>query len=157
MPILRPNSAQAPAANARTGEHGFSILELLIVLAIMALMLSVVGGRMIDNIEGAHFVRTAEAAVADVLIIRADAVMSAQPRTLVTDGASPADIENRLQSTLRRYDVPADWNVGGDLIEISAGGVCSGGVISLTNPQGRRIVFRLEAPRCQPERLSLGI
>ena len=151
---LRP-SVLRPSA-LRNNEQGFSLLELLVVLTIMALMLSMVSIRMVDNIEGSRFIRTAEAAVADVLIIRVEAMTNAKPRSLITNSAPVDKYKDRQQTQLRRLDVPEGWQVEGDAIEISASGVCSGGILALTNPKGRKIVFRLEAPRCKPERLNIN-
>lgn len=124
------------------------------MLAIMGLVLSLVGARMIGNIESQRFIRTAEAAVADVLIIRADAILNAEPRTLITQSRNTG-VDERREFT-RRFDIPQDWRVEGDNINISASGVCSGGLIAFTNSQGRRIVYRLDPPRCTAQRLSLG-
>jgi prepilin-type N-terminal cleavage/methylation domain-containing protein len=157
MQISPPKPARLPVTAAREGEHGFSLLELMVVLAIMGIMLSLVGLRLNENIEGSRFMRTSEAAMADILIFRADAVMSAQPRSLIPHSAQAEAIKARRRENLRRFDLPTGWRVEGDIIEISPSGVCSGGTLAVTNPQGRRVVYRLRAPRCTPERLSLGV
>ncbi len=135
---------------------GFSLLELVVVLAIMAIMMSLVGTRMVNTIESARFIRTAEAAVADILIVRADAMMSAEARAFVTHSTKGKDISARRLETIRRFDVPEDWTVEGDIIDISASGVCSGGYISMRAASGRKAVFRLDAPKCEPHRVSIS-
>lgn len=157
MPILPPRlTARHMAARTSSHEQGFSLLELMVVLAIMGIMLSLVGVRLNENIESSRFMRTSEAAMADVLMVRAEAIMSAQPRSLIPHSAQSETLKDRRAETLRRFDVPRGWRVEGEIIEISPSGVCSGGILAVTNPQGRRMVYRLRAPRCTPERLSLG-
>jgi len=56
-------------------DSGFSLLELLIVLAIMSVMLSIAGTRVISSIESARFARTVDAAIANIRLIRADAML----------------------------------------------------------------------------------
>ncbi len=137
-------------------EAGFSLLELVVVLAIMAIMMSLVGTRMINTIEGARFIRTAEAAVADVLIVRADAMMNAEARVIVTHSVKDSDINALKFDDIRRFDVPKNWTVEGEMIDIAASGVCSGGYISMTAPSGRKAVFRLDPPKCEPHRVSIS-
>lgn len=157
MPILPLKfTVSRKAAHTAPHEQGFSLLELMVVLAIMGIMLSLVGARLNENIEGSRFIRTSEAAMADVLMVRADAIMNAQPRSLIPHSTRAKKLEGRRAENMRRFDVPEGWRVEGEIIEISPSGVCSGGVLAVTNPQGRRVVFRLRAPRCTPERLSLG-
>lgn len=135
-------------------ESGFSLLEIIVVLAIMALMLSLVGTRMINTIESNSFIRTSEAALADMLIVRSDAMLSGEPRAFVTNSVMKAEIDTRDAQSLRRFDVPQDWTVEGSIIDISPSGVCSGGYISIRNPQGRKAVYRLNPPKCGAVRVS---
>ncbi len=150
MPIF-PHKTKNPRAR----EAGFSLLEVMVVLAIMGLMLSVVGARMIGAIESNRFIRTAEAAMADVLLVRSDAMLNSSARSLVTESVTESELDKRGLQTLRRFDVPEGWLVEGDIIEISASGVCSGGYVSIKNPEGRLAVFRLNPPKCNAERVSL--
>ena len=150
-----PTSLRKPA-KALGLEAGFSLLEIIVVLAIMALMLSLVGARMVSTVESNAFIRTSEAAIADILLVRSDAVMSGEARAFVTHSVSEAEMEARDLQSLRRFDVPEDWTVEGDVIDISPNGVCSGGYISMQNPQGRKAVFQLASPKCQPVRVSLA-
>ena len=141
-------------ASITQSEAGFSLLEIMVVLAIMGLMLSLVGARMVNTIESNNFIRTSNAAIADVLLVRSDAMLSGQMRSFVTHSASEDEMEARGLQTLRRFDVPDNWTVEGEAIDISPSGVCSGGYISMTNPQGRKAVFKLVPPKCEPLRVS---
>lgn len=150
MPISPLKTSHTPSREA-----GFSLLEIIVVLAIMGIMLSVVGARMVGAVESNRFIRTAEASIADVLLIRSDAMLSGAARSLVTESVTEDEVDARELQSLRRFDVPEGWIVEGDVIDISASGVCSGGYISMKNPEGRLAVFRLIAPKCEPERVSL--
>ena len=150
-----PTSPLNRAEKISPDEAGFSLLEIIVVLAIMALMLSLVGTRMINSIDSNSFIRTSEAAVADVLIVRSDAMLSGETRSFVTHSVSEADRRARDLQSLRRFDVPEGWTVEGNVIDISPSGVCTGGYISMRNGQGRKIVFRLSPPKCEPVRVSL--
>ena len=152
---IMPTSLHKKAPNLSV-EAGFSLLEIIVVLAIMALMLSLVGARMVSAIESNSFIRTSEAAIADILLVRSDAVLSGETRSFVTHSTAAAEMEARDLQSLRRFDVPEDWTVEGDIIDISASGVCSGGYISIQNSQGRKVVFQLSPPKCEPVRVSLA-
>ena len=151
MPTSRLNRAETTSPD----EAGFSLLEIIVVLAIMALMLSLVGARMVNTIDSNSFIRTSEAAVADVLIVRSDAMLSGEPRSFVTHSVNEDEMQARGLQSLRRFDVPEGWTVEGDVIDISPSGVCTGGYISIKNAQGRKVVFRLSPPKCEPVRVSL--
>lgn len=150
MPIFLPKKQTQPSAEA-----GFSLLEIMVVLAIMGLMLSLVGARMVNSVESNSFIRTSEAAIADVLLVRSDAMLSGESRSFVTHSAAERDIKARDLQSLRRFDVPENWTVEGDIIDISPSGVCSGGYISISNSQGRKAMFKLTPPKCEPVRVSL--
>lgn len=134
-------------------ELGFSLLEIIVVLAIMGLMLSLVGARMINTIESNSFIRTADAAIADILLVRSDAMLNGESRAFVTHSVLNTELDSRNLQSLRRFDVPEDWIVEGQTIDISPSGVCSGGYISIRNSQGRLVVYRLNPPKCNPIRV----
>lgn len=152
MPISPPKQ-QRPTSRT---DAGFSLLEIIVVLAIMALMLSLVGTRMVNAIESNSFIRTSEAAVADMLLVRADAMLSGEPRSFITHSVSQSEMDARTLQSLRRFDVPDNWTVEGSVIDISASGICSGGYISIRNPQGRRAVYKLTPPKCESSRVSVN-
>ena len=153
MPILPPKQ---PIPKPNRADAGFSLLEVIVVMAIMAIMMSLVGTRIVNTIESNRFIRTAEAAIADVLIVRADAMLNGEARRMITLSADPDLLEENGAANIRRFDVPANWRVEGDIIEISPSGVCNGGFISMSAPDGRKIVFSLSPPKCEPARVSLG-
>lgn len=145
--------AKTPITTARPpNDAGFSLLELLVVLAIMSIVLSLAGVRMLNSLDGARFNRTADAAVADLLILRADAMLGGHALVLLTDTAR---VDNDIipPDKQRRLALPQGWRVEGDAITVSATGVCGGGRLRLVGPTGRRIDYVLTPPKCTATRL----
>lgn len=135
-------------------EAGFSLLEVLVVLAIMGLMLSIVSVRMVSSIESRQFTQTAEAALADIRLLRADAMLRRSDMIVVIDGVTQTESQKAELSTLRRLDVPEDWHVDGPSIRLSASGSCSGGRITFYGPEGRKAVYDLSRPTCKFSRVT---
>ena len=136
-----------PKSNSHK-QAGFSLLELLVVLAIMGLMLSVISVRLIHTIESAYFNRTADAAIADVLILRAEAVLENERRLLITDTSRIEQLNDVEKKAIRRLELPKDWRSEGDPIHISHTGTCLGGEITVLNDEGRRVIYKLSPPKC---------
>lgn len=126
---------------------GFSLLEVLVVLAIMGLILSVVSIRLTRTVESAYFSRTADAAIASLLVLRADAVLKKENRTLITDTSRKKD--DLEKENIRRLDLPEGWKVSGEAINISRTGTCFGGDIILSDNKGRQAVYKLIPPKCK--------
>lgn len=120
----------------------------------MGIMLSLVSARFMGTIESTRFARTAEAGMADILLIRSDAMLMRQARTLVTSDSARAEAIERPAETLRQLSLPTGWQVRGRSIDISSTGFCSGGRLLLIDPKGRRAEYLLSPPRCEPKRLS---
>jgi len=134
-------------------ESGFSLLEILVVLAIMSIMLVFVGTRMTTVIDATRFIRTAESAVADLQTLRVQSMLTQYEHIVVTQDHTIPPLKAWQDVRIISYDVPIDWKVGGDVIIISKHGLCGGGVVSFTSPEGRKVSFNLSAPSCSAERL----
>lgn len=133
-------------------EHGFSLLEMLVVLAIMALMLSIISTGMARTLESARFDRVSEAAMADIRLLRTRAMLDKQPVWLVPFGDE--NVQTGFQSSrVKRLDLPEGWVSRGEIIAISSAGMCRGGQVSIESAEGRKAFYKLIPPRCEPERV----
>lgn len=148
MPILARK-------NYRT-DAGFSLLEMLVVLAIMAVALSVVGASMMRSIEATRFARSADAAIASLLSLRADAMLASEARVILPDNANSQARSHFPQTTQRRLAMPAGWRAEGDIIQISPSGICKGGAVRLYNAGGRFRDYALLPPKCTALRAVAG-
>ena len=128
---------------------GFSLLEILVVLAIMSLMLSVVSVRFVSTIESNYFAKTADAAMANILLLRADAVLTSENRIMTTDTSRLQQLNDLEKKTMRRLNLPEGWSSSGKEVFISNTGTCFGGVITITDNEGRRAIYTLTAPKCE--------
>ncbi len=133
-------------------QAGFSLLEMLIVLAIMGLVLSLVGVRMVSSIEASRFARTADGGIAKIRSIRAEALLDNRALLVMTGNISAPQRQRFKPDQRRTLELPAGWTVTGSPIAISKTGFCSGGRITLRGPSGRQAHYDLQAPACLPER-----
>jgi len=135
-------------------QEGFSLLEMLVVLAITGVVLSIVSIRLVSSIESTRFVKTAEMAVADIKLIRLQAIFNKKSVKIIGANVSEAE-KTSANITIHHLNLPNDWTVAGDDILISTTGFCSGGYITIKDQTGRRIKFNLMPPTCDAERMAL--
>ncbi|PHR62624.1 MAG: hypothetical protein COA47_02615 [Robiginitomaculum sp.] len=131
---------------------GLSLLEMLVVLAIMGMMVSLIGARLVTSVESTRFSRTADAAIAGIKIMRVEAMLGGiayQIREIEPNSSSG----QRFNVQIRRFDLPDGWQHLGDVIEISETGFCSGGRVTLKGPSGRLATYQLDPPRCEGTRI----
>ena len=131
--------------------YGFSLLEMLIVLAIMGLILSLISVRMVSSIESSRFSQTASAAMEDIKLVRVRAMLD---KTAVRIVPTDTVLDAKTVETFP-LNLPEGWVVKGDIIAISKTGYCSGGNLTLTNPGNRKIAFSLSAPKCEAVRVPM--
>ncbi len=126
-------------------EAGFSLLEILVTLTLMSLLVSIVGVQLFNSVNAARFSRTSHAAIADIKSLRAKAIIDRQD-ILITQQEIGLQANRNIQ--YYRFDVPDNWEVEGEPIQISKSGLCSGGYITFKNPEGRQVSYTLSAPLC---------
>jgi len=130
--IFRHNHRQAHT------DSGFSLLEMLVVLAIMSLVLTIVGGGVVKTIEANRFSRTSESLIKKIKHLRLKAILDNHSRQFIWD----------QPDSLVLLNLPQDWRVKGDNISISKTGYCSGGSIVITDKTGRFKKIELTKPKC---------
>ena len=135
---------------------GFSLMEVLIVLAIMGLMLSVVNVRLVRTAETTYFNKTADAALSDIVLLRASAVLDEKPLLLVMDDSRLKLLTGSQKTIAHRLELPNGWRVEGDDIFISNTGTCFGGQIVIADNTGRQAHYKLTPPVCESERFSIS-
>jgi prepilin-type N-terminal cleavage/methylation domain-containing protein len=137
-------------------QSGFSLLEMLVVLAILGVVTTMVSVRMVTSMEASSFARTANASIAHIKTLRAEALLDNTSLFLVAGDTLPVDLRAYRPDQLRSFDVPDGWTVGGAGIHISKTGFCQGGRVTLQGPSGRKAEYDLRAPDCRATRLPVG-
>lgn len=151
MPIFLRKKIGQKDPLVQKAEAGFSLLEILIVLAIMGVMMTLIAPRMVSSIESARFSRTVNLAAQQVSQLRAQAVLEKRPIIFAPSGG---EIININALTITDLELPEGWQMSGDMIAISATGLCEGGRVSFTSQNGQSAIFKYEAPHCRAERIS---
>ncbi len=149
MCLRKKRQQQDPLANK--GDAGFSLLEILIVLAIMGVMMSLIAPRMVSSIESARFSRTVNLAAQQVSQLRAQAILEKRPIIFAPSGG---DVVNVNALTLTHLELPEGWQAFGDNIAIASTGLCEGGRVTFVNQNGQSAAFNFEAPHCRAERIT---
>lgn len=134
-------------------DSGFSLLEILVVLAIMGLLLSVTSARMFSMLDSTRFIRETELALSALKAHRAEALLGKHPLLVLTDTPDPDTVENIKAENIKRFIINESWSVEGASVFITSGGVCTGGPVTFKDDNGREISYTLTPPGCQPERV----
>ena len=148
--IFRPNPKTSPRI---PHDRGFSLLEILVVLAIMGLLLSVVSVRMFSMIESTQFIRQSEASLADLKRHRADALLGKHGIAVVSNPSDAQTITALPAQYIRVFKHPEGGVIEGAPVFITRGGVCRGGPITFSDGTNRKISYMLQPPNCRPERM----
>lgn len=163
--ILPEDGRPASAQNA--GEAGYSLMELLIVMAILAVLIGIAAPALLRQLES----RRERAALDDI-----EASFLALPGAARTAGAdlvvlAPAggdDVRNPQApprapfilplAPAQFYRLPAPpegWTIAIEQpIWVRYDGVCEGGRVVVTPRRGPAVTYRLARYSCAPERLT---
>lgn len=143
-----------PLKNKKTPEKtaGFSLLEMLVVLAIMGLVLSLVGVRLARSVESTRFVRQSEANLDHITKFRAEALLKRKALFVVSPQTPKIVTRNIPKDAIRVLPFEKNWDVDGDIIRITPSGLCLGGKLDITGPAGRKAQYELVPPLCTMKR-----
>lgn len=138
-------------AEARTNSRGFTLLEILMVMAIIGLLAGVALPQMQKVAESVEISNQRTDLLTSIESLGYRAYVSAGPVLMMSSGAGVAG-GSGISSALK---IPAGWRVEVSTpIRYAINGVCSGGRLTLTDPRGTREVFMLRPPRCLLEPAS---
>lgn len=132
---------------ART--HGFTLIEILVVMLVMALLAGLVAPNVYRSVHSYELHTQRQTILAQLGEMGYRAYLTGQPVVLDTFSSESANSDENLI----KLELPPDWTIETtDPIRFSFTGVClSGGDVALIDPDGTRQVFPLTPPRCRPE------
>ncbi|MDQ7018983.1 MAG: prepilin-type N-terminal cleavage/methylation domain-containing protein [Robiginitomaculum sp.] len=136
------------------GNTGFSLMEVMVTLAIISIVVSLATASLSNSLQSARFASLSKAAATEVRNYRAKALLLGQSAVIVTDTSEPPTETIR---NVWRLSLPKGWKTQGDAIEITPSGMCLGGEILMINPKGRRALYRFAPPECIPKRVAAAI
>lgn len=133
------------------GESGFSLLEVLVVLAIIGVLLSVGGTFIIGSVESVRFSQAADEAVSDILTHRHEAFIRGKTHYIINHQNS---IDEQFSAEIIRWNIPAGWKVSGDVIRITDQGLCvGGGSVKIEDLSGRKATYEIQSLSCRIKKL----
>lgn len=143
----------AHAHSAKT-HGGFSLMEVLVTLAIISIVVSLTTASLSNSLRSARFSSQSKAAAAEVRNYRARALLLGQSAIIATETSDPPAI---TIPNIWHLPLPEGWRTEGKAIALTPSGMCLGGEILMISPQGRRALYTFEAPECRPQRVAAAI
>jgi len=127
---------------------GFSLLEMLVVLSIIGVMLTLVSVRSMTILENVSFRNKSMTAIAEIQSYRMQAMLDQRNLVIFNTSTNKALWSDLNSEQIKYLNVPDDWSVTGDEIQITNLGMCLGGVIKIDGNNGRSKTFQLGVPKC---------
>jgi prepilin-type N-terminal cleavage/methylation domain-containing protein len=154
----RVRADRRPAGGGRA-TRGFTLIEMLVVLTIVAMLAGLVTPVLFRLARRFEISAQRQQILVDLAQLGYRAYLTGQPLTLGQSaesgtvlGAIPATPTPTPALTL-----PEGWVLEAKKpITYSFGGICSGGAITLIDPDKVRHDIRMKAPRCKPEFATNG-
>ncbi len=123
-------------------EAGFTLLEILVVLAIAALVVAAVVPAMGRVVDAVSYDSELQDVIGQIDELGFRAFTSGRPIVLEASDGAPAVLPAGL-------DLPRNWSLAiPRSIHFNALGMCDGGDLIVTSPDGRTNALRLASPDC---------
>jgi len=154
MPISVTNAAR----DKPDKERGFSLLEILIVLALLGLVIGITTPRLAVYAQALQFSKKSQAAIYALKRYRADAVLRKRALWIVFEDTN-LPLQRRNDVDVVPFEIPEGWSVSGAPLYISAAGHCRGSreVVLSDNAVQRRAVYEVLAPDCTAREIKAPI
>ncbi|MEO1014866.1 MAG: type II secretion system protein [Pseudomonadota bacterium] len=125
-----------------TSQKGFSLIELIVTLAIMGIALSVSGPPIVRLVEAANFRDSVDSLARDFETLRVRAYLDGVDLAFDPESAASGP------SSVARDLAAKGWTFSGEPIFAGSVGVCSGGPVTASAPQGRIATIAVNTPDC---------
>jgi len=145
MPISVTNTAP----DRQNKERGFSLLEILIVLALLGLVIAIATPRLSVYAQALQFSKKSQGTIYSLKRHRAEAVINKRGRWIVFgDGSLP--FQTGRDVDVFRFEIPEGWTASGPPIYISEGGHCreSPELVLSDSISQRRAAYEILTPDC---------
>lgn len=122
------------------GSRGFSLLEMIVALAIAAVIIAFATPSMFRNLQALEFAAEHDSVLREIRALRGRALL--EQRVF----AFPPEGENTFRDL--RVPPPVGWIAEGEPIYFLETGICLGGEITISNGKGRIRTTVFAAPDC---------
>ena len=147
MPILAAKPIYEPKGKPTNKTAGFSLLEMLIVLALLGLVIGISTPRLTLYASALEFSKKSQTIIYSLKRHRTQALINKRARLIIPNGQDSAPLIQNSTDQIA-LELPEGWTASGEPLYISASGHCRGGLISLTGPSQRTIDYRISSPDC---------
>lgn len=136
LPARRGRTARIEGRRYRANARGYTLLELVVALAIMASVLTLAGVNGVRMLERYQEQIKFREIRSDIALSRYRA-LAERRRILIGAGALEVDL-------------PPNWEVSAPApVVYTPSGVCLGGAVTIRAPSGRTETWQLEPPECK--------
>ena len=140
---MRISAANRPTERARAGARGFTLLEVIVVLAIMGMVAAVVAPAAVRGIDSWRRQADMDALGEQVRALPGRARASGKAITIDDDALAAEEPPLRMAPGWT-LSVPEPW-------QVHANGVCDGGLLVARNTAGQERRWQVQGPFCNPQ------